>query len=340
MNLSFKKWVLVAGMLSGCTHSATKNVLTPDYLLGKGTQQITFLGDNDHPRFSPDHSRLIFQSRARTAHRGWQIYEMDLEKLKERRVTFSDGDAFDPLYVGDQEVLYASTTDELKEGPLVNRVLDKEFPPADLYMSDVYGAEILRLTRQPGYDGEMNFLPHPQKPAVYFTSRRGELLGIYRLDLQKLPVSLVSAEKGKSKRFSTLSPDKQSLVWVEKDLKTGTESLVQFKIKTKVPLVLKSGEGEYRDLFFAPRAPPRVFYSILRKGEKKQQLEVYNVETNCTQVVFKGADSLLSPAVSDAAKERLAFVREFEGKRQIYIADLPGDLGPCLEALPQATLKE
>lgn len=340
MSLSFKKWVLVAGLLTGCSHSATKDVLTPDFLLGKGTQQVTFLGDNDHPRFSPDNLRLVYQSRNRSKHRGWQIYEMDLTKVKERRVTFSDGDAFDPLYIADQEIIYASTTDELKEGPLVNRILDKEFPPSDIYMSDVYGSDIMRLTRQPGYDAELNFLAHTKNPAIIFTSRRGEVLGIYRLDLPKLPVSLISAEKGKGKRFAAISPDQQSLVWVEKDLKTSVESLVQFKLKNKIPFVLKTGEGEYRDLFFAPRPPLRVFYSVLRKGEKRQQIEVYNLETQCTQLVFKGSDSLFSPAVSNSDKERLAFAREFQDKKQIYIADLPTDLGPCLEGSTQATLKE
>lgn len=326
--------------LSGCSHSATKDVLTPDYLLNKGTQQITFLGDNDHPRFSADNQRLLYQSRLRNSHRGWQIYEMDLEKKKDRRITFSDGDAFDAIYVGEQEILYSSTTDEIKEGPLVNRTFDKDYPPADIYMSDVYGSEIVRLSRQPGYDGELTFLAHSQKPAIFFTSRRGELLGIYRLDLQKLPVSLVSAEKDKSKRYPALTPKQESLAWVEKDLKTNVESLVSFKIKSKVPVVLKSGEGEYRDLYFAPRAPERLFYSILRKGEKKHQLEVYNIETNCTQVVFKGADSLFSPTVSDSNTERLAFSRLFQDKKQIYSVILPADLGPCLETPPQATLKK
>lgn len=339
MKLSFGICLLVMGGVMACSHSATKDVLTPDFLLNKGTQQITFLGDNDHPRFSPDASKLIYQSR-RGSHRGLQIYEMDLLKNKERRVTFSDGDAFDPSYIGEQEIIYASTTDEIKEGPLLHRQFDKEFPPSDLYMSDLYGTNILRLSRQPGYDGELLFSPHPRNPAIFFTSRRGELVGVYRLDLNKLPVSLVSAEKNKSKRFSALNPDQQSLAWAEKDLKTEVESLVLYKLKNKVPLVLKSGEGQYRDLYFAPRPPQRLFYSILRKGEKKNQLEVYNIETSCTQVVFKGADSLFSPAVSNTETERLAFARTFQDKKQIYNVILPSDLGPCLETPAQATLKE
>lgn len=340
------KWIgkvaVVTGvLLLGCSHlSVTKDVLTSDFLLTKGTQQVTFLGDNDHPRFSPDNKKLLYSSRNRAAHKGSQIYEMDLTLNKERRVTFSDGDAFDPVYIGDSEILYASTTDEIKENPLLNKNHDPLQPPSDLYMSDRFGTEILRLTLQPGFDGQPLFVSHNTKPAIVFASRRGGLTGIYRLDLKHLPVSLISAEKGKEKKYPALSPDGTLLAWVETDLATGTQSLMTYKMKEKIPALLKSGEGDYRDLSFAPRPPARLFYSVVRKGEKKSQLEVYDLEKQCTQVLFKGRDSLASPAISDESSEKLAFTRLFQDKKQIYIVPLPLDLGPCLEPPAHATLKE
>nr|BFD68516.1 hypothetical protein HAGR004_35380 [Bdellovibrio sp. HAGR004] len=342
MKLWFSQAIGALCFLSvGCSHlSVTKDVLTPDYLLAKGSKQITFLGDNNHPRFSDDGGKLLYSSRQRNSHKGSQIYEMDLVKNKERRITFSDGDAFDAIYISPFEILYSSTTDEIKESPLLNKNFDKEVPPSDLYMSDLYGTQILRLTQQPGYDGQSNFLPHPSKPAILFTSRRGGLTGIYRLDLKNLPVSLISAEKDKEKRFPALTLDTKQVAWVEKNLKTHEESLVLFKLKERIPSVLKSNEGEYRDLFFAPRPPLRLFYSIVRKGEKHSQLEVYDIERQCTQVVFKGNDSLAAPTVSDESTERLAFTRNFQDKKQIYIVTLPSDLGPCLEPPAQATIKE
>lgn len=334
---------VIAGCLIGlgCSHlSVTKDVLTPDYLLAKGSKQLTFLGENDHPRFSPDNIRLIYTSWNRATHKGAQLYELDVLDNKERRVTFSDGDAFDATYLSEAEILYASTTDEIKESPLLNKNFNKDFPPADIYMSDLFGTEILRLTQQPGFDGEPLFAPHPTKPFILFSSRRGELLGVYRLDLKHLPVSLVSAEKEKEKRNPSLSPDRTQLIWLEKNLKTGEQSLVLYKLKEKIPFVLKSGEGVYKDLFVAPRPPLRIFYSILRKGEKQYQIEVYDSEKQCTQVVFKGSDSLSAPAVSNEINERIAFVRLFQDKKQIYLAPLPTDLGPCLETAQQDKLKE
>lgn len=324
----------------GCANrSATKDILTPDYLLARGSKQLTFLGDNDHPRFSPDGKTLLFTSRHRSFHRSAQVYELDLEKNKERRVTFSDGDAFDAIYLGNDEVLYASTTDEVKESPLLNKSFDLNYPPSDLYMSDRFGNEILRLTQQPGLDAEPLFWPHITKPAIIFTSRRGELTGLYKLDLKNLPTSLVSAQKDKEKRDPTLTPDFSQIAWVEKDLKSEEESLVLFNLKSKIPRVLKAGEGQYKDLFFAPQNPERLFYSILRKGDKKQQIEVYNLATHCTQVVFKGQDSLSSPAISHQSPEMIAFSRVFKERKQIYLAPLPQDLGPCLAPPAQANLK-
>ncbi|WII72426.1 hypothetical protein QJS83_00910 [Bdellovibrio sp. 22V] len=341
MMLKSGKLAVLVVFMVGCSHlSVTKDVLTPDFLLAKGTKQVTFLGDNDHPRFSEDATRILYVSRNRGSHKGAQIYEMDLNKNKERRVTFSDGDAFDAVYVSESEILYASTTDEIKESPLLNKTFNKEFPPSDLYMSDAYGNNILRLTQQPGFDGEPLFLPHATRPSIYFTSRRGDLAGIYKLDLKQVPVSLISAQKEKEKRFPAATPDQTRLAWVEKDLKSEEQSLVLFKLKGKIPFVLKSGEGQYRELFFAPRPPLRLFYSVLRKGEKQYQIEVYDIEKQCTQVVFKGKDSLFSPVISSENPERMAFARSFQDKRQIYIAPVPTDLGPCLEPAPQATIKE
>lgn len=326
---------------AGCSHmSSNSAILMPDYLLAHKAHQVTFVGDNERPRFSPNGKKLIYSSRLRDGHKGSQIYEMDLDTLKERRMTFSDGDAFDATYISEGEVLYSSTTDEIKERPLINKIFDKEYPPSDLYMSDLYGTEIVRLTQQPGYDGQGLFLLHPTKPAILFTSRRGELTGLYRLDLEMLPVSLLSAESQKEKRFPSLSADGKQLVWAERDLKSGRQSLVSMKFGDKAPQIFKSDEGEYSDIFFAPRPPARLFYSIKRKGERFSQIESYHIEKNCTQVVLKGEEHLTSPSTSNDLEERLAFTREFKGQKQIYIIPLPSDLGPCLEPSPQANLKK
>ncbi len=330
---TFLLLMALLAFVCSCSHkSVTENWITPDYLLAKDVKQATFLGDNDDPTFSPDGSRLLYSSKGRLSHKGAQIYELDLKKSKERRITFSDGDAFHPTYLSQDEIVYSSTTDEIKESPLRNKTFDKEFPPSELYTSDRFGAHILRLTHQPGYDGEPHYASSGKSKHLIFTSKRGGLTGIFQLDFQKLPVSFVSVAKGKEKRYPAVSPDSSQVFWVEKDLKTSEQKLVSLKMKGRIPVTLKEKEGLYRDLIVAPRPPLRLFYSILRTGEKNYQLEVLNLEKQCTQVIFKGQDSLMSPSLSDAQPEQLAFTRQFQDKKQIYVVQLPSDLGPCLES--------
>lgn len=326
---------------AGCTHqNTTKEIPAPDYLVGFDSRQLTFFGDNDHPRFSPDNSKILFNSIRLSAHKGSQIYEIDLTTHRERRVTFSDGDAFDASYISPNEFMYASTTDEIKESPFRHRANNNEIPPSDLYMSDLYGTEILRLTKQPGFDGSPLLFPHQDKPFIIFSSRRGELYGIYRLDLENLPVRLISAEKGKEKKYPTLSPDGNQIVWIERNLNSLEQSLVIYSLKTRSTKIIPRQPGDYKDLFYAPRSPERLFYSVQHANQSKYQIEVYDIEKECTQVVFKGADDLYSPAVSNESSERVTFARSFQDKKQIYIARMPTDLGPCLETPAQATLKK
>ncbi|WP_413585429.1 hypothetical protein [Bdellovibrio sp. HCB274] len=334
------KIILLGSILFGCTHSPTKDLLTPDFLLQKNVKQVTFQGDNERPRFSANGTRLIYSSHHRGNRKDLQVYETDLIRNKERRVTFSDGAAFDADYINDMEIIYASTTDEIKESPFLNRNPDKDFPPADLYLSDRFGSDILRVTLQPGFDAEAFMLPHPTKPSVIFTSRRGDVTGIYRLDLKSRFVSLLASETGKDRRYPTLAPEKSRVAFKETNLESKQQSLQLVDLHTKQTALLKSGEGHYRDLFFAPRPPSRLFYSILRKGDKKYQIEVYNLETKCTQVVFKGKDDLLYPAVSNESVERLAFTRTVQEKKQIYLVNLPEDLGPCLPDTASTTKTE
>ncbi len=325
------KVFILGSSIAGCAHtSPTKDLMTTDFLLQKDIKQITFQGDNERPRFSANGNRLIYASRGRGNQKNLQLFETDLIRNKERRVTFQDGDAFDASYISEMEMIYSSTTDEIKESPFLNKNPNKDYPPADLYMSDRFGSDIVRITNQPGYDAESILMPHPTKPYVIFTSRRGDVTGIFQIDLKTSYVSLLAAETGKDRRSPTLAPEKTRVAFIETNLESKQQSLQIVDLHTKQTALLKSDEGQYRDLFFAPRPPARLFYSILRKGEKKNQIEVYNLETKCTQVVFKGTDSLMYPAVSNEANERVAFTRTFQDKKQIYIVALPDDMGPCL----------
>ncbi|MNS78748.1 hypothetical protein D3C72_1123790 [compost metagenome] len=157
--------------------------------------------------------------------------------------------------------------------------------------------------------------------------------------MQTGTIVTVNYDKTQEKRLPAVTADRTQFAYVEKDLESGVESLLLASVKGKTPpVVLKEKEGEYNDVSFMPEAPLRLLYSIRRGTEKNFQIEIYDIENKCTQVLFKGQDSLTSPVLS--VQNKLAFVREFQEKKQIYIVDLPTDLGPCLEATTGDTLKK
>lgn len=327
---------LFAANLPACQSSPKdgKKSVTNDYFLEAGFQQVTFMGDNEAPSFSMDGRKLIFISRARGSHKGAQVYENDLASNRERRITFNDGNDNFARYLSDQEIIYSSTTDEIKESVYLSKGGDKDFPPYEIYRSDVYGGDIQRLTNFPGYDAEA-VVASSRVPTLYFASLRGGIMGIYRWQFtgKNMPVSFVSVEKGKLKRFPAISPESDRLAWVEKDLTTQkiTLQLLNLKKKKALPETIKAEEGaEYQDLFWAPDSD-QLYYSVLAKGEKKYHLETYDVRKHCTHILFKGKESLVQPAVSAARKPKIAFVRLLDDRKQIYMVDLPTDLGPCLE---------
>src|SRR5688572_8848737 len=106
---SFRGHLIIAALAAISCQSSAKHLklpTPPDYLLLEGVKQLTFEGDNDSPRFSPDGQRIIYISRSRISHRNTQVYEMDLSQNKERRVTFQDGEIRGPTYITNDTILY------------------------------------------------------------------------------------------------------------------------------------------------------------------------------------------------------------------------------------------
>ncbi len=322
-------------VLAGCSHGQAQ---VSDKKVGPANpiEQLTFVGENENPFLSADGKKLVFQSRNRSQHSSWQIYELDLQSKKERRITFSDGDAFDPILLSSTELIYASTTDEIKEDPFGPRSLLKR-PPSDLYSSDLFGNVIVRLTKQPGYDAQPFFKKKP-KPALLFVSARGEILGLYQLDLRTEVVSLISSERGKEKLSPRVSPDQNTYAWIEKDLDRKSQSLVTMTTKTKVLRLVSTDEGELTGLRFLSETPNRLIYSL--KTSKGSSIQVYDLEKNCTQTLHSDTDLLSSPQILSEAPKKLIYARKTKQSSQIFSKELPTDLGPCKEPLKSDKLNE
>lgn len=160
---------------------------------------LTSMGENAESYFSPDGKKIIYHSQKRPEHVQSQIYELNLATMRERRVTFHDGEDTDGVYTSDNNyILYSSTTDEIKEeGEAISSVMKTyapnlvkkhttanglDFKPYEIYLSKTDGSQISRITKSPGYDGEASINPRGNK--IVFVSTRGGSADLYMIPFQ------------------------------------------------------------------------------------------------------------------------------------------------------------
>lgn len=126
---------------------------------------------------------LFFVGEDRRSHVNPQAYAMDLLSFEERRVTFQDGQILDVVPVAADQLVYSSSTDELKERPTLfsPTATVSPYPGSELYASDMYGGEIKRLTNEPGFDNLLN-LRLDRSQSVTFSKWRGTNLQLWQLN--------------------------------------------------------------------------------------------------------------------------------------------------------------
>ncbi len=231
---------------------------------------------------------LLYLSGERAEHKQLQLYRLDLASKKETRLTHHDGDVISAEeYPTGAKVIYASSTDELKEKVQMDLWAEKKSgkpgslvaTPAELYISNRDGSAIKRITQYPGYDAD----PTVQRFGRYilFTSTRGGLRSIYRTSLGGGSTWRVSPDKVEA--FSPkLSPDSTKLVWLQKsdsqtELKIGgadfqkPETLVSFSTKISGPSWSPSGKG----LLFSAKA----------QGTDHWAIWEYDIENHCAHLL-------------------------------------------------------
>jgi Tol biopolymer transport system component len=145
-------------------------------------RQLTFGGENAEAYFSPDGTRLIFQS-TREGVPCDQIFTMKIDGSDLTRVSTGGGrTTCGYFYPGGKSVLYAST-----------HGADTACPPKpgftrgyvwpihasyDIYRANADGSGLTPLTRTPGYDAEATIAPDG---LITFTSLRGGDMEIYTM---------------------------------------------------------------------------------------------------------------------------------------------------------------
>ena len=215
------------------SQAAEDTIHFPDEKHFANVQQLTFGGDNAEAYFSFDGKWLIFQ---RTNPKlGLNCDQMFIGKVP------APGEKFDPHMVSSgkgrttcgfftkdgKHIIYASTflgadtcppvPDRKKYG---NKYIWPIYASFDIFMADIDGKNIQRLTDTPGYDAEGTLSPDGKK--MVFTSVRDGDLELYVMELKSKKVKRITNHVGYD-GGAWFSPDGKKIIWRASSPKTPEE---------------------------------------------------------------------------------------------------------------------
>jgi len=194
--------------------------------------QLTNGGDNAEAYFSYDGKYLVFQkTNVKEKILCDQIYVTKIpaagEKIVPKLVSTGKGRTTCGFFTRDNKhIIYASTHLSSVDCPPVpdRNVLKRYIWPIyssyDIFMSDLNGKIVKRLTKTPGYDAEASLSPDGKK--MLFTSIRDGDLDLYCMDLKSGKTKRITSELGYD-GGAWFSPDGKKIVWRASRPKTDAE---------------------------------------------------------------------------------------------------------------------
>lgn len=303
-------------------------------------QQLTTEGESWNGSFSPDGRKIIFLSEKRIGHSQSQVYELSLSLSRQRRVTFHDGDNASPRFDSSGKyILYASTTDEIKEDPVFiqkslselssphstktveSSLASRSFiplfnAPLEIYRSTNFGNQIERLTTSKKYDSEGSY--HPSHPSILFTSLRSGQAKLHLMSIDGKSVRTLSKQNF-IEAEGQFHPSGHRIVFVRYAPDMKSSQLISLDIQKGEEFALTEGAGVHLSPMWHPDGQKIVFSS---NAEDENNFELYSIngDGSCRQrlTYSLGDDSL--PAFSPDGKS-IVFSSTRTGTKQLYLMD-------------------
>lgn len=304
----------------------TKTQSTKNY---SGTL-LTEVGENFSPTWSLDGELIFFVSRNRLQHKNAQVYSYSLLNREEKRITFSDGDTASPLSTGKDLLLYASTTDELKEYPLIFHERKSSNPPSEIYKSDFLGNEITRLTNRPGFDGSLS-LSKKRDHEIYYISEVNEHKIINKLNTKTGVTGFILGDRIERRHFVS---SQKNYAWIEIEPNSATpyqllvalENLSQAKKIQLDALIIEDLDWINDDL---------LMFSASFKESPEKQIYVYDIKGNCRMPLVRVAGAnLTEPKISPDLKKLLYVSTEVKGVQQVLLKNIELTELKCSPVVP------
>ena len=185
--------------------------------------QLTHGGENAEAYFSPDGTRLIFQS-TRDGVACDQIFSMKIDGTDLHRISNGTGRTTCSYFYPDAgHILYASThlaSAECPPRPSYERgYVWPIYPSYDIFRANPDGSDPVRLTSTPGYDAEATI---GRNGRIVFTSVRDGDMEIYSMDADGSNVRRLTNRPGPD-GGAFFSPDGRQIVFRGRELAPGPE---------------------------------------------------------------------------------------------------------------------
>jgi len=210
-------------LLTGTAAAQSDTLHYPEETHFKNIRQLTFGGDNAEAYWSYDGKYIVFQRTA--VSEGLPCDQIFVGKVpgkgeafKAKMVSTGKGRTTCAFFTKDnRHVIYASTHEGDAACPPVpdrakwgNRYIWPVYSSYDIYMSDLDGKIVKKLTDVPGYDAEATLSPDGKQ--MVFTSTRNGDLDLYVMDLSTGRTKQVTTTLGYD-GGAWFSPDGKKIVW-------------------------------------------------------------------------------------------------------------------------------
>lgn len=282
-------------------------------------EAIVQSGDNKELSVSNSGRYLLYSSGQRQSHTRYQCYLFDLHSKLEKRITWSDGDCLDPAFFDDQtRIIYSSSTDTIKEQNQLS-FQKSENIPTNIYLSDIWGRKIRRLTKN--FAQDRNPVKAWESESVFYLSAPESELkdGSFENAAKVVRLEAKSSSevlKLPGYRILKLSFSKPSNKWlwaqIDKNNRlTWTTSSRSFKDIKPLPenVYLASWDIEPNNLWIA------------KQNANSTELAKLNIDTGAETYITTLQTKVLEIAYS-AEKKQIIFVSDSDKQRKIFAVDL------------------
>ena len=309
----------------------------------RNIRQLTFGGENAEAYFSPDGTRLIFQS-TREGIPCDQIFTMKIDGSDVKRISTGKGrTTCGYYYPGGKDLLYASTHRASEECPpkpsFARGYVWPIYDGYDIYRVNPDGSNLRPLTTTPGYDAEATIAPDGM---IAFTSVRDGDMEIYSMKGDGSDVRRLTTSPGPD-GGPFFSWDGKRIAYRGRPLAAGPEltdylALLKEHIwrPTKLELYVMDRDGKNRSQVttlsaasFAPSWHPdmkRLIFATNVKDPQQRNFDVFliNVDgTGLEQVTFNDTFDGFPMFSPDGRHLVFASNRnaKSEGETNVFIAD-------------------